>query len=84
MARETFYGIFPNVRIKVKGSDIRKADHGTVVRPITTLNDRKMVEYRSDRNGGIYMVAVDRVSVVRREEARPMISIAPSTRRARA
>jgi hypothetical protein len=65
MARETLSGLKKDVRIKVKGSPERSADKGTIVRPIITLDGRKVCEYRSDRNGGLYMVPVERVSVIR-------------------
>ena len=63
--RETMNGLKKDVRIRVKKSLERSADKGTIVRPLMTLDGRKLCEYRSDRNGGIYMVDIARVSIIR-------------------
>jgi hypothetical protein len=70
MSRETLNGLAKDVRIKIKGSPERSADKGTIVRPIMTLDGRKVCEYRSDRNGGLYMVPVERVSVIRHKKVK--------------
>lgn len=68
--RSTAYGIKKDVRIAVRANETRAADRGTVDAVRQRSDGTMMVSYRSDRNGGVYDVALDRVRVLRRPRFR--------------
>ena len=63
--RQTVRGLAPDVRIRIRASELRARDKGTVIDSFEK-NGIAMVRYRSDRNGGTYEVRVDRVSIIKR------------------
>lgn len=63
--RGTTAGLAPGIRIRVRRSETRSADTGTILDLRRTTAGLDMVQYRSDRNGGVYLVRVDRVRISR-------------------
>lgn len=66
MARETLRGLHDGVRIRVRRSETRRSDKGTVSGEPRMGKGRKVVDYRSDRNGGLYTVEAERVAIIRK------------------
>jgi hypothetical protein len=67
--RTTLHGLDKGVRIRVRGNGVRSADRGTVAAVLDHLEPPK-IRYCSDRNGGMYDVALERVSILRRPRLR--------------
>jgi hypothetical protein len=62
--RATTAGLAAGVRIRVRSSETRSSDTGTIT-DLRSNDAGVLVQYRSDRNGGLYLVRVDRVRIIR-------------------
>ena len=63
--RATAPGLAAGVRIRVRSSETRSRDCGTIIKLRQNHAGVQMVQYRSDRNAGLYLVRVDLVRIVR-------------------
>jgi hypothetical protein len=73
--RTTTHGLHKDVRIAVRGNEFRSADKGTVIDVRRRQDGTDVVSYRSDRNGGAYVVELERVRIVRLPRYRKAVDV---------
>lgn len=69
MARTTDRGLVDGAEVRVRGTEFRSAFKGTIKGAVRTAlpSGHRLVDVRQHKNGGIYLVPIQDVSIIRRK-----------------